>query len=773
MQIFAQHLMRTLDRFLRRLFLWSWANPRLCWALGLLCVGAAALALPSLRIMVSVDEQFEEDSVARKELVHLREEFAVESTAVLHIWSQDGQPLSQNKLCQIRSLLGDLSLPPVRSIQSLFDLRWPFEQADLGVLNLMKVVDPLCTPNRWQSAAQIAFAPQTTRDLTKPADLLRQQTLLPMYLNSNLSRTLVQLRLHDINDSQQLSQNLKFIEDKVTKKLWGSGLGHTLTGSLVQQNQVRKAIERDQGLNLLAAFLILVLCRVSFRFWRVGGILVTSLVLTTVLTLGTLAWMSEPMDMIANGLFTILAVATVQDFLFLAIALKKRQRGQSKLAFTRILTPCFLTTLTTVVGFGSLALDSPPPLARFGLYASLGVLLEWAVVFLFFPAALRLFPKIWPFSEQDRTKSLNPEKIERIERIEIATRKTDTPFQKGVRSLIRHLRTLRFFWSSWIPKGKALLFLTLLIPLSLLGFGHLKVGDDPLEAFPKSHPQRVSTDELNEKFGYKTEVSLLFRKNFPREKLDELAAWIRQRPEVFRLILPSQILDTASAHLTEDTRGVFLREAEGHPSFKSFFSKEQSRAILLLNSTDTNSVSALDQKVSSLCPNKECQLAGDIYAYAIFADRVTRSLVKSLAVSLALVFALLYLISKALNFRNPWRVLLGCAWGPCLTLGLLPILPIQVNFVTSVFASVVVSLAGDNAIQYWWAGRKRGVAEGLLLRRRGSLLLAQFMIPLSLILCLSAFSPPRTLGWLLSLAFALMIFGDVAYLSGLLKTKRT
>ncbi|MEX0819028.1 MAG: MMPL family transporter [Pirellulaceae bacterium] len=54
--------------------------------------------------------------------------------------------------------------------------------------------------------------------------------------------------------------------------------------------------------------------------------------------------------------------------------------------------PCTLTALTTAVGLGSLGMSDVVPVKMFGIYSALGVLCSLAILFLFLPAALQLWP---------------------------------------------------------------------------------------------------------------------------------------------------------------------------------------------------------------------------------------------------------------------------------------------------------------------------------------------------------------------------------------------
>ena len=84
-----------------------------------------------------------------------------------------------------------------------------------------------------------------------------------------------------------------------------------------------------------------------------------------------------------------------------------------------------------------------------------------------------------------------------------------------------------------------------------------------------------------------------------------------------------------------------------------------------------------------------------------------------------------------------------------------------------VFASVLVGLTGDNAIQYVAAGREGRLAEGIARRGGASIQVAVVMTVVSLAFLGSAFVPSRILGTLLGAGFLASLVGDLWILKAL------
>jgi predicted RND superfamily exporter protein len=114
------------------------------------------------------------------------------------------------------------------------------------------------------------------------------------------------------------------------------------------------------------------------------------------LLMGTMGWTGEPVGLLNQAYFTLLPVIAVADtVVFIARADEiRRDRPEASEhevvieAAKKVGHACLLTSLTTAIGFGSLALSSAPILRNFGLWAALGILYAYAVVLLLVPLVL-------------------------------------------------------------------------------------------------------------------------------------------------------------------------------------------------------------------------------------------------------------------------------------------------------------------------------------------------------------------------------------------------
>jgi len=135
--------------------------------------------------------------------------------------------------------------------------------------------------------------------------------------------------------------------------------------------------------------------------------------------------------------------------------------------------PMLYTSLTTAVGFASLALAPIPPVQVFGLFVALGVLLAWLFTITFIPAYVMFIPE---------------QGLEGFGR----THKN----QKGNGTVLGRLGAFTY------RNTKTVMAITVLLSaISLYGIFTITINDNPIKWFTKSHPIRVADRILNEHFG--------------------------------------------------------------------------------------------------------------------------------------------------------------------------------------------------------------------------------------------------------------------------------
>lgn len=138
--------------------------------------------------------------------------------------------------------------------------------------------------------------------------------------------------------------------------------------------------------------------------------------------------------------------------------------------------PMLFTTLTTMVGFASLALAPIPPIQVFGLFVAAGVFLAWLWTVLFLPAYIMLVPEARLAGYGHHAGNAADGRL-----INRALRGLGAWTQRHARAVV-------------VAIGVAAV-------IAAWGISRIEVNDNPVKWFTASHPIRIAEDVLNEHFG--------------------------------------------------------------------------------------------------------------------------------------------------------------------------------------------------------------------------------------------------------------------------------
>lgn len=171
---------------------------------------------------------------------------------------------------------------------------------------------------------------------------------------------------------------------------------HIMGRALGQRVYVEMMIKELAMFIAIALLLTIIFLYIAFRSgW--GIVIPTLVVLMAILwTLGFMKLIGKDIDIMITILPTIIFVVGMSDSVHvLTKYLQELRNGKDKIeaigyAFRSIRLATFLTALTTSVGFLTLALSDIKPVADFGIYTSIGVMLAYGLTFTMLPAILFL-----------------------------------------------------------------------------------------------------------------------------------------------------------------------------------------------------------------------------------------------------------------------------------------------------------------------------------------------------------------------------------------------
>lgn len=530
-------------------------------------------------------------------------------------------------------------------------------------------------------------------------------------------------------DADGVSSLMKKIEKVVPNNLFW-------TGPLSMQYYTLIGMAQAQWLNFLVILVIWISLRIYFGTWRSGAIFLFSLFFSATIVYGGMALLHHPIDMLSSCLFLILAVSSLEDFIFVA-----QHQLENNCSFIdshlELITPSFFTSLTTILGIGSLITSELSPIRRFAGWATVGALSEWVTVFLLIPAFMNTFPswRLW----------VNTKKAFSISRTKKATK-----------------------------KKPSLLFSRLALFVFILSFFSIKnfrLSQTPSEMFPKDHPYQKMIDYVRNNRGWETEASLFFSNKLSISDKQYIEKKITENLIVTKVESHNIAFDFVSKEIKDSSAKDLVLNEFNHSDFSKRYLSDvgDERAILYLSTTNTDKINNLRDTVSSLCPTRLCWVGGEIIAFADFSKSLIKTLFNSFFVSLILVAIVILYLAWASKIQNYFALIISSFWGPAVILCLIYAFDLSINFVTCIIASTLVGLTGDNAIQFIFASKNQHLTSGIENRAPSSLYCAITMALCSLVFLGSYFEAPKMLGALLAAGFIFSLIGDVWILNGLSK----
>lgn len=181
-----------------------------------------------------------------------------------------------------------------------------------------------------------------------------------------------------------------------------------LRSSMVQQ------MRRDQIILVpITVIVCALLLYLSMRWWPGVLLPLAAVVICAVWTVGGMAFAHEPLNVLNNLIPPLLIIIGISE----AIHIVERYREElartgdrmeaGHVTVTTMAVACFLTTLTTAVGFAALLVSRTVMLRHFGLTSAIGVMLSYVVTMTFVPPVLTWMKAPPPAEEKARGKLLD------------------------------------------------------------------------------------------------------------------------------------------------------------------------------------------------------------------------------------------------------------------------------------------------------------------------------------------------------------------------------
>ncbi len=365
-------LMRQWTRFVT-------AHPKACATIAILVTLVLGSGLTRLGFDIQPNATITSDNQASRDLARLKSVFGPDDNDLV-VMVESKRLLEWDQLQAMRELRDRIrALPEVEHVSSIFDLRQPG--------HTLAPLIPLDPPRGYQP------------------NLLRLQLARhPIAANQLISSdgTMAVLWARIAGGSLPVST----IESVVTPTHQyardyeeSTGARVLLAGHPAVRADVLMTLQRAMVISCIAAAVISFL--VALLLFRAIGpvlVVVTAPTIGAIWTFGLMGWCGEAVGGLTSALPNLVFVIGLTDAVHLLLDGQRHLlRGSSRQhcvyrMLIRIGPACLLTALTTMIGFGSLALSRTDSVQNFGLWAALGTTLVVLSDVLVLPTILQYVP---------------------------------------------------------------------------------------------------------------------------------------------------------------------------------------------------------------------------------------------------------------------------------------------------------------------------------------------------------------------------------------------
>ena len=554
------------------------------------------------------------------------------------------------------------------------------------------------------------------------------------------------------------------------------GLPH-LRSAITESMRSDRRVLIPLTIGLCAFFLLL-----SFRWWVGVFLPLLTVGFTCLIVVGGMGWAGQPMNILNNILPPLLIIIGISDAIHLVARYREeRWRGLSREEACRMTVrtmalACFLTSLTTAVGLGSLAISRTPMLRDFGITAAIGVMAAYVLTFLVAPAVLMLVPAPAPQGARIRGAWIEP----------VLMRLTAFVLRRPWKVLLASLI---------LTLGAALLARGIDVDSALLDQFDAKDPIYQTTRLLESEMEGVRPFEVHLRF----EESAGFYDPKALQALAEVQRWAAAQEGVISTSSASDLLHEAWAMLAADPslrRRAFTRDAEirslamllgerPRSPLKQYLSADGRQARLQIRLRDIGARRTLSfaRKLEHQLLGQQKELpglryafTGDAYSSSQGLDNVVYDLLGSLASAVIIIFVFLSLAFRSLrlgllSIPSNLIPLVG-------TMAYMVLRGIPLNAATMIIFSITLGLSVDGSIHLFARFREeRRGAESIdvaLLRSVRGTGRALVVSCLTLmggfgVFLISSFVPVRNFGELIAITITTCLFAALIVQNALLK----
>jgi len=488
------------------------------------------------------------------------------------------------------------------------------------------------------------------------------------------------------------------------------GQQHHLAGLPVSEDTFGYEMFMQMAIVAPLAFMVILLI-VYIMFRQVAFLIPVALtaMFSVIWAMGALIGMGFTVHIMSSMIPVFLMPIAILDDVHILSEFFDRYRvlGDKRQALVEALRPLYkpmlYTSLTSAVGFASLALADIPPVRVFGLFVAFGIIAAWLLALTIVPAVISL---------------IDDEKLKRRLYRESETR---SPV------LDRLLRSIGGF--SFSRAHMILVIGVLVFAFGIGGIFQIQVNDNPVKWFKDSHPLRQADSAMNRLFGGTymaylvitgNEAEMIKRPDVVRY-IDRLQQELESDPLIGKTSSVADIVKRINLVLHDNDptydavpdsseaigQFLFLFQSSGDPNdLDNFIDREAAKANIWIQMKGGDNqqmeavINQLDRFVAAHPPPEGLMLrwSGLTYINKVWQDLMVTGMLKAVLGSFMVVFLLMVVEFRSLIFGA--LAMVPLTGSIVLTYGLVGWLGKDYNMPVAVCASLTLGLGIDFAIHF-------------------------------------------------------------------------
>ncbi|HEY1248202.1 MAG TPA: MMPL family transporter [Nitrososphaera sp.] len=628
--------------------------------------------------------------------------------------------------------------------------------------------------------------PETKQELEKLKNRAIQN---PLYVNTLISSdarsAAIVVFAYDRPTDAEYRKNLITKTNQILEPYRQAGHQFHLAGWTTTNLGISQYMERDMKVFIPVTYML-----IALTVWCVfRSLILTLLALTNISiclasTMGVFGMsgvMMNPVTSIIPPLIMALALSeTIHIFSHMDLrvldAFPDRRQAMNHILKEAFL-PCFLTVLTSTVGFVALAVSQIPAIREFAYVAAVGSIFEFLYAFFLMPPILLLFEPAKLYHDYD------------------------THVLDGFSTIIHGIHTL-------VVRHNKLIIMVICILILVAGWFTTKITVDTnlIEYFKKSSPVRSSMDFAEKRLSGVNSLDISLQASEEDAFKDPVNLKVMENLQNYIKLLKSVDVTISLVDFLKNMNKSFHREDQsyytipeskklitqylliyGSGDIEDFVNESYDHARISVRISEHSSakqvklIEAIRSYVQkTTTPNIDIKITGRVAKEVSTIEAIVQSQLSSLEIAAIAITVIMTLIA----FRSLFIGFLSLIPNICpliLNFGVMGALGIPLNTATALISTVALGLAVDNTIHFlseYQAKRAHNISiaqavEDIIFNKGRALLSSSFILCIGFgVLILASFEPIVDFGMLSAIIMLIDVILDMFLMPSLLLLRK-